>query len=497
MRKIQLKPSAPSPFDLDLNHKYLFFRRTKIIATLGPSSSSPEKIRALIKRGVNVFRINFSHGDPQDHITVMQLIRKITAAEKTSVAILGDLCGPKIRVGQFANGSVTLKDGDMVTITTDAVMGTERLIPSRYKGLIREVSVGEQVLLDDGNLELKIIKKFSDSVQARVIRGGILKNNKGMNLPDTQMRISALTEKDKSDVLWCIKGGVDFIALSFVRQGKDITDLRRHLQKHKADIPIIAKIEKPEALNNIKEILEQADGIMIARGDLGVELPAKKVPIIQNKLIRITNQCNKPVIVATQMLESMMDHGRPTRAEVTDVAAACLAGADAVMLSGETAAGKYPLEAVEMMDSICREAEAYQFFALGGRFRQEPVDENRADMQNAIGLAAAQLSRDLMVRCVFVLTRSGRTARCIAADRPAAPVLALTKDENVFRRLHLLWGVYPYHVNRELTTQSSLAFGESLIKRLKLGKKGDHILMLSSVVPKRTTTNSIVVHQIT
>lgn len=333
-----------SPFDLDLNHKYLHFRRTKIVATIGPASNSAAMIRRLVKAGVNVFRINFSHGEAAEHLTTIALVRRVTKSLGVSVAVLGDLCGPKIRVGIFKDGAVTLKDGSTVSITVQDVVGDSTLIPSRYKGIVREASVGHQILLDDGNLELKIVGKHGDRVEARVIQGGVLKNNKGMNLPDTVMKISALTDKDKSDALWCIKAGVDYIALSFVRRRQDIADLRRHLARHGSRIPIIAKIEKPEALENIEAIIGAADGIMVARGDLGVELPAKKVPIIQNKLIALANQHCKPVIVATQMLESMIEHARPTRAEVTDVSAACMAGADAVMLSAESAAGKYPLK---------------------------------------------------------------------------------------------------------------------------------------------------------
>jgi pyruvate kinase len=393
MKAFSSKPDESDLFDLDLNHKYLFFRRTKIVATIGPASSSPEKLKSLIAGGLNVARINFSHGKAEDHLKTIRLIRKISGQLKKPIAILGDLCGPKIRVGEFESGSITLKEGSIVTITTKPVVGTESLIPSQYKNLIREVVAGHSILLDDGNLELKVVKKFKDRVEAKVIHGGVLKNKKGMNLPNTQLHIAALTEKDKSDVLYCIQGGVDYVALSFVRKPADIMDLKNWLKRHRSDIPIIAKIEMPEALTNIRAIMELADGIMVARGDLGVELPAKKVPIIQNKLIQIANKMNKPVIVATQMLESMIEHSRPTRAEVTDVAGACLAGADAVMMSAETASGKYPLETFETMDSILRETEAYQFFSQGGMFSKTVHEPHgRANgLLDAIGEAGAQL----------------------------------------------------------------------------------------------------------
>ena len=328
-------------FDLGLNHKYLHFRRTKIIATIGPASSSPAIIRRLILTGMNVARINFSHGKAEEHARTIRMIRKTARELRAPVAILGDLCGPKIRVGLFEGDSVELAEGADVTLTVEPVKGTRSLIPCQYQRLPEEVSVGDHILLDDGNLELEVVSRAKKTVQARVVRGGVLRNKKGMNLPDTKLDIAALTAKDRSDAAVCIAEKVDFIALSFVRRAQDILDLKRLLARKSADIAVIAKIEKPEALENINEILAAADGIMIARGDLGVELPAKKVPFIQDKLIETCIMHRKPVIVATQMLESMIEHARPTRAEVTDVSAACLSGADAVMLSAETAAGRY------------------------------------------------------------------------------------------------------------------------------------------------------------
>lgn len=487
--------NADGLFDLNLNHKYLHYRRTKIVATIGPASSSPEKLRRLILGGLNVARINFSHGKAEDHLKIIRLIRKMAARLKTPVAILGDLCGPKIRVGEFENGSVALKEGALVTITTKAVLGTDKLIPSQYKNLVREVVPGHCILLDDGNLELKVIRKFRDRVEAKVIHGGILKNKKGMNLPNTDLRVAALTEKDKNDVLCCIKGAVDFIALSFVRKPGDIRDLKTWLKSHGSDIPVIAKIEMPEALSNIQSILELADGIMVARGDLGVELPAKKVPVIQSKLIQIANSMKKPVIVATQMLESMIEHARPTRAEVTDVASACQAGADAVMMSAETAAGKFPVESLEAMDSILRETEAYQFFSNNGQFGRA-LRERADGLPAAMGAAAAQLSRDLMARCIFVLTGSGYSARMISSGRPAAPILAFTPSEPAARRMHLLWGVYPFLTGKNLSADECIVQGEKIIKGLKLAKKGDFILALSGLRGGEGKNSVIGIHRV-
>jgi len=493
----QVKKSSPyrRVFDMDLDHEYLYFRRTKIVATIGPASSSPAVLRKLVAGGLNVARINFSHGTHEEHLRTIRAIRKISGELHRPVAILGDLCGPKIRVGKFRNSEIFLKAGSTVTITAEPCLGDENTIPSLYRKLPAEVSTGGRILLDDGNLELQVMSKTPRTVKARVLRGGVLRDNKGMNLPGTEMNIPALTAKDREDAACCIRGRVDYIALSFVRKAADIADLKRLLKRSASDIGVIAKIEKPEALENIDEILEMADGIMIARGDLGVELPAKKVPLIQNKLIEVANQCNKPVIVATQMLESMIDHSRPTRAEVTDVSAACLAGADAVMLSAETASGKFPVETLEMMDSILRETEAYQFFTRGGVFKG--ASHNRdGRIRNAISTAIAQLSRDLFVRCILVPSHTGSTARTISADRPAAPIIALASSERVCRKLDLLWGVFPLMVDSKTKNSDFLTYGETLLKKMKLANRGDFMLMLARAGEGTAGTQAITIHQV-
>lgn len=497
MRSVKTSPNDTSMFSLGLTHKYLYFRRTKIVATIGPASSSPAMIRTLIRKGLDVARINFSHGRAEDHLRTIALIRKIARGLGVPVAILGDLSGPKIRVGTFKGGAVQLKEGSTVTITTEPVLGDATLIPCQYKRLATEVRTGEQVLLDDGNLEFKVLGKSGNRVRAKVVRGGVLRNNKGMNLPDTKMKIPALTAKDRRDAQLCIRGGVDFLALSFVRRAADIRELKALLRRNKADIPVIAKIEKPEALRNIEEIIGEADGIMIARGDLGVELPAKKVPVIQDKLIETCISHRKPVIVATQMLESMMEHGRPTRAEVTDVSAACLSSADAVMLSGETAVGKYPAEALATMDAILRETESYRFFSQNGMFRDPLHHRDDGGVQDAISAAIAQLSRDLMVRCIVVETRTGRTAFVVSSDRPSAPVIALTPSDRVLRRLQLLWGVVPRRINgSRFEVGKSISFAESFMKGLRLAKAGDTLIMVRGIGYKRTDIQSITVHQL-
>jgi len=475
----------------------LYFRRTRIVGTIGPASSSPAMLKAVIKAGLDVARVNFSHGKPDEHVRLMQRIRRVAAQSGRIVSILCDLCGPKIRVGDFAGDQATLRDGSRVLITGKTVVGTAQLIPSQYHRIVEDTRPGDRILLDDGNLELRVTRKVRNAVEALVIHGGVLKNHKGMNLPDSKLNIPALTAKDRSDAVYCVRGGADFIALSFVRSARDVADLKHLLKRLGADTPVIAKIEKPEALDNLDEILSVADGIMVARGDLGVELPAQKVPIVQGNLIERANRVYKPVIVATQMLESMIEHSRATRAEVTDVAMACMEGADAVMLSAETASGKYPAEAVRTMDSILRETEAYQFFAHGGLFRQR-TEFRRDELLNALSVAASQISRDLKVRCISVLTRTGRTARVISADRPAAPVFALTHCESVARRVNLLWGVYPRLVPGEMAFRQFVRHSQDAIKSLRLARKGDCILLLSGLTePGNVATNSITIHRVT
>jgi pyruvate kinase len=492
-----VKKPSKSIFDLALNHGQLKLRRTKIVATVGPATQSPEMLAKILRAGVDVIRVNFSHGKGEEHVKLMRLIRAVAKKVGVQVAILGDLCGPKVRVGLFTGDAVTLRDGSTVTITTKDVLGTAELIPSQYKGIVKEAKVGARVLLDDGNLELKVLKKQGGTLLAKVLRGGVLKNKKGMNLPDTEMGIPALTEKDKQDALYCLEGGADFLALSFVRRAKDVRDLKDFLRRHGASRAIISKIEKPEALIDIEGIMRESDGIMVARGDLGVELPAMKVPHIQDKLIHLAQRWNKPVIVATQMLESMVVHSRPTRAEVTDVAAACRAGADAVMMSAETASGKYPLEAVESMDAICRETEAYRFYESGGDFRparliDAAVHEPGVDLSDALGDAVALLSRRLMVHAVFALTHSGKTAQMVASDRPEAPIIALVHDEPVLRQLKLVWGVYPRLLKKKLSMAEYMKAAEAIVKKDGLAKAGEYLLLLAgSDLDENRGTNAI------
>lgn len=475
----------------------LRLRRTRIVATIGPASESPAMLRAVLAAGVDIARVNFSHGDPAEHVRCMKRIRRVAAELGRTVSILADLCGPKIRVGEFQGGQATLREGARVLITPRPVVGTDRLIPSQYRRIVEDTKPGDRILLDDGNLELRVARKVRGAVEAEVVHGGVLKNRKGMNLPDSRLQIPALTAKDRSDALFALRGEADFIALSFVRSARDVEDLKTLLRRRHADTPVIAKIEKPEALDDIDEILAAADGIMVARGDLGVELPAQRVPIIQASLIEKANQQYKPVIVATQMLESMIEHARPTRAEVTDVAIACLADADAVMLSAETASGRFPVEAVRTMDAILRETEAHEFFAQHGLFKSR-TGFRRDELLNALSVATAQISRDLQVRGIAVLTRTGQTARVVSADRPAAPVFALTHSPRIARRVNLLWGVYPRLVPADLAFRQFVRKSQSFVKTLRIAKRGHVILLLSGLTaPGNAVTNSITIHRVT
>jgi pyruvate kinase len=468
---------------LDLSRVALKRRRTKIVATLGPASANAETLDKLIAAGVDVFRLNFSHGNHESHANAYNLVRAAQERAGKPVAVLADMCGPKIRVGRFAGGSITIDTGERVTVTVRDVEGKPGLIPSEYKALAGDVKPGDRILLDDGKLELKVLSKQDSDITCEVINGGKLSDKKGMNLPGVAVSAPALTDKDRADAEFAAKLGVDFVALSFVRKAEDVQGLRALLDKTGKTPHIIAKIEKPEAVECIGAIIDAADGIMVARGDLGVEMAAEEVPLVQRELIRLTVQMNKPVIVATQMLESMIDNPRPTRAEVSDVAQAAMAGADAVMLSAETAAGKFPVAAVATMDRVLRLVEGYEWkhtqFERLSDHTTRVLDEATPELavSEAVARATAHLSRDLEVRAVIVPTRTGRTARVVAADRPAAPVLLLSHSREVCHRGKLHWGTEPVLCNADEPIDQP-AFVRSLVKRQGLADTGHFILLV-------------------
>ena len=452
-------------------------RRTKIIATLGPSSDQPDIIRKLVQTGVNVFRLNMSHGDHDFHKKTFRHIRTIADELKKPVAVLVDLCGPKIRTGRFHAGQINLENNTQVTVTTRDVTGEPGLIPSQYKALADDVKTGDRILLNDGTLELAVESVAGTEISCTVIHGGVLKDHKGINLPGINVSAPSLTEKDRKDAKFALELGVDFLALSFVRRAVDIDELKTLIKSVNGSAAVIAKIEKPEALDETDEILDAADGIMVARGDLGVELNPEQVPVAQSQLISQARLKFKPVIVATQMLESMIENARPTRAEVTDISYAVTLGTDAVMLSAESAAGAFPVESVEMMDRIIRQTEAYLWssnaYDTGIKTSKQPP----IPIWEAVANVSNDLARDIMVRGVLVLSQSGMSAATMSAARPAAPVVAITGNEQVCRQMSLLWSVIPVLDNDAgKTNPTELAC--RIARELKLADKGELILLV-------------------
>lgn len=455
----------------------LSWRRTKIIATVGPVTDSEKSIKALIKSGVNVFRLNMSHGDHEYHRRVFKKIRKCEAQLGAHVAILMDLCGPKIRVGKFISGSIQLKKNAQVVISCASGTGDDGLIISQYKQLYKDVRKGERILLDDGNLECRVESVSKKTVYCKVTYGGELKNNKGLNLPDSIVSVSSFTAKDKKDVQLAMELNSDFVALSFVRSAKDIESLKRFMRRTNKEIPIIAKIERPEAVKNIDEIIKSAYGIMIARGDLGIELPAEQVPLIQKQIIYKARYSNRPVIVATQMMESMIENARPTRAEVGDVASAAMSSADAVMLSAETAAGKYPLKAVMMMDKILREIEAHQW-KLNSFGDELDHSGEVPSSRRAIAHAANSLAQELKLQGIFVPTDSGHTATVLSATRPSSPLLGVSDNIETCQKLALHWGVIPIHMKKDKVRDWQV-LSQKVCDSYKLTKTGNRVLLVS------------------
>lgn len=478
---------------IDVQQKLLKRRRTRIVATVGPASASLQVLSALVRAGVDVFRLNMSHGSHDGHREAYGLIRQAAASCGREVAVLADLCGPKIRCGLFEGDRIELQTGAEVVVTTREVLGRPGLIPSQYAALHSDVRPGARILLDDGNLELRVQAIDGTEVNCHVVQGGVLKNKKGINLPDVAVSAPALTAQDQLDARFALGLGVDFLALSFVRHASDIVQLRTLIvDSDAADTQIIAKIEKPEALADIEAILEATDGIMVARGDLGVELPPESVPGIQSELIARARAHGKPVIVATQMLESMIGNPRPTRAEVSDVSTAVMAGADAVMLSAETASGGFPEQAVATMDRVARQTEA--FLWRHGAFAsiiERPLQSPPIALVDAIARATAQLSRDLQVRAIFVVSASGLTARRVSSGRPAAPIVAMSADLRSVRRMCLLWGVVPAQADADSLAAAD-ALARARVQALGLAEPGQRILRVAGFRPDEALSEPVI-----
>ncbi len=476
-------------------------KRTKIVCTIGPASDSEEVLRAMIRAGMDVARINFSHGEDEVHLARIERIRKVAAEEDAVVAILCDLQGPKFRLGKLAQEPVTLKKGDQLRITSDLTAnGANNIFPMPHPEFIRDVKPGESLLLDDGALEFMVTGKDGDhTLICDVIVPGPLSSRKGVSAPGSFLTSSALPDKDRRDVEVAIKAKADFLAMSFVRNGDDLRELRWLLKDRGGDMALIAKVEKHEALVNIDAIIEASDGVMVARGDLGVETPAEMVPIHQKDIIRRCNLVGKPVITATQMLQSMVSNKRPTRAEATDVANAIWDGTDAVMLSNETAAGQYPVDAVQTMATIALNAETH--FATDARrdFRKmrNPVNADFEKTSDSVSRAATSIAQEIGAKWIVTSTMSGYTAYRVARQRPAIPILALTPDAKTMNRMALVWGVLPMQVPDYNSIDEMLTIISRTAYDAKLVNRGEVIVIVAGVpFRQRGSTNFIKIHTI-
>jgi len=458
----------------------LKIKKTKIVATLGPASSSKEVIKEMMNNGVNVFRINFSHASHEDALKRINIIRGLNEELGFHVAVLADLQGPKLRVGEIKENTV-LNNGSVVAFTTKKLKkGNKGSIFMNYPLFAKDVNSGERILLDDGKLILEVVEtNKSNTVLAKVIQGGVLKSRKGVNLPNTKISLPALTDKDINDAVFAIKNGVDWIALSFVRHKKDVLDLKRLVKKHSDfDIPIISKIEKPEALKNIKEIVEISDGIMVARGDLGVEVPAEEVPLVQKQLVHSAKLARIPVIVATQMMESMITALTPTRAEVNDVANSVMDGADAVMLSAETSVGKFPVDVIKTMRKIVVGVENSSLINVP---LKEPKNRNERFITKSVCYHASSMANEIKAKAVCSLTNSGYTAYQISAWRPKASILVFSSNLRVLPQLNLLWGVKGIHYTGNGSTDETIEDMNIIAKKKGYVRKGDLIINLVSM----------------
>lgn len=454
-------------------------KKTKIVATIGPASSSKEVLREMFYAGLNVCRLNFSHGAYEVHQEVIKVIRELNDETGMNVAILADLQGPKIRTDEMENNGVELVNGQEVLIVTDKVVGTSKKFSINYSKLPEDVNPGERILLDDGKLALEVIKTDgSKEILAKVVHGGILSSKKGVNFPNTKISMPSLTAKDLEDLNFALDQNVDWIGLSFVRSARDIIELKHIIANRKCKAKVVAKIEKPEAIDDIDEIIRKSDALMVARGDLGVEVPYQSVPLIQKMLI---NKCilhAKPVIVATQMMETMITNISPTRAEVNDVANAVLDGADAVMLSGETSVGKFPVEVIKTMYNIVTEIENF-----GGIYNKEEIPEKNQDrfITDSICFNACRLAQRVEADAIVTMTFSGYTAYKIASQRPKAPIFIFTSNKQILTQINLIWGVRGFYYDKRVSTDHTIADIKYLLKKEGLVKQGDLVINIASI----------------
>jgi pyruvate kinase len=443
------------------------FRSAKIVCTLGPASNSSEMIVRLMRAGMDVARLNFSHGTHEDHARTIQRLRDASARLARPIGILADLQGPKIRTGALKDKQpVPLATGQRFSISIRPIVGTSEGVSTTYKRMPREVSRGDRILLGDGLIELRVLSTTSTTVQCQVVNGGLLGEHKGINLPGVNLHIPAVTRKDHEDLAFALEHGANFVAVSFVRTAKDVLQAKKAIARAKHDVPVIAKLEKPEAIDHLEEILQVSDGVMVARGDLGVEMSPEKVPVVQKHIIAMACEARRPVITATQMLESMTLNPRPTRAEASDVANAVFDGSDALMLSAETASGKYPLEAVQMMDRIIRDVEAHNTHVL----RPQPAQFNIAETASEL---ICHASDELHMKLLAVFTETGSTARMVSKHRPLRPIIAFSTIQETRRRLTLYWGVMPRTIERVKDIEELVQHAEKRLLEEHLVHPGD------------------------
>jgi pyruvate kinase len=466
-------------------------RRAKIICTLGPATSTPEQIRALVAAGMDVARLNLSHGTREEHAEAYRLVREASDASHRAVAVLVDLQGPKIRLGEFEDGGVTLAPGDRFTITTEPMEGTREMASTTYGLLAKDVVPGARLLIDDGRVALRVDDTDGVRVRTTCVEGGRLSDHKGINLPGVRVSAPSLSEKDREDLRFALSLRADLIALSFVRAAEDLDDVHAVMDEVGARLPVIAKIEKPEAVDRLGPITRAFDGLMVARGDLGVEIPLEQVPLLQKRAVRLAREHGKPVIVATQMLDSMIHYPHPTRAEASDVANAVLDGADALMLSGETSVGEYPIPAVETMARVIGAVESQGFWGMPS-VRRRP--ETRPE---AIALNAVRIAEDLHAVALVAFTETGATVRHVAAHRHAIPILAFTPRPEVRSRLALVWGAETFIVPQAANTDDMVAQVDRALLEMNRGKKGDYVVIVAGTPPGTAgSTNTLRVHQL-
>jgi pyruvate kinase len=466
-------------------------RRAKIVCTIGPAVESVEKIKDLIEAGMNMARLNLSHGTHQVHQMQLDNVRNVAKKAGKAVAVLVDLQGPKIRLGLFSNGPHYLAKGDLFTITTDAIVGTKERVSTTYKGLNTDCSVGDKIMIDDGKIVVEVINIVSNDVVTKVLQAGSVSNNKGLNLPGIAVSVPALSEKDITDLKWGLKAGADFIALSFVRSAADIKDVHRVMDELGIRIPVIAKIEKPQAVANLQEIVDAFDGIMVARGDLGVELPIEDVPMVQKQCITMARESAKPIIVATQMLDSMIANSQPTRAEATDCANAVLDGADALMLSGETSIGAFPIESVQIMSRIIEKTESVALDQI------PPLKHSPATKGGAITKAATEVGLTVGAKFLVAFTQSGDSARRMSRLRSSIPMLALTPDSGTYNRLALSWGIEPILTSAVNHTDEMVMQVDTILIDSKRVDIGDLVLIVAGSPPGIPgSLNAMRVHKI-